>query len=65
MTEKSIETMELEAIEFLTKGIRRLNAANHDERSRELSVAITQVETGMMWLKKDIEIRNNYKGKTR
>ncbi len=42
-----------EVVEMLTKALIKLNAVNHDGRTRELSVSITEIETGLMWLNKD------------
>ncbi len=45
------------AIELMTEAFILLNSANHDARTRELSVAITDLETAMMWLNKDRTMR--------
>jgi hypothetical protein len=58
MDEKKIPELLTEAIELMTQAFRKLGAANHDERTRELSVAITELETAMMWLNKDRTMRH-------
>ena len=51
----------IDARELLVSAIRKLNALNHDERTRELSLAITNADQSLMWLEKDINSRS-FKG---
>jgi len=52
-----------EALEALLKGFALMVNVNNEERSRELSVAITELETSMMWLNKTRAIKG-YLNKT-
>lgn len=46
-----------QAYEFMLKAFSGMVLVNSEKRSRELSVAITEVETAMMWLNKDRAVR--------
>lgn len=51
--DKNNETLLQEAVNLVTEALVKLNSVNHDGRTRELSVAITEIEGGLMWLNKD------------
>jgi hypothetical protein len=57
MEDKKVPELLSEAVELMTQAFRKLSTANHDERTRELSVAITELETAMMWANKDRAVR--------
>jgi hypothetical protein len=52
-TEQQLE----KAIELMAEAFMLLSSANHDARTRELSVSIIQLEDSMMWLNKDRTMR--------
>lgn len=51
-------TIEAEAAGMLTNALKLLQGA---EKSRECSVAITQLETALMWLNKDRTVKGELK----
>ena len=54
---KDLKTQMAEALDYLVKGFALMVNINGESRSRELSVAITELETAMMWLNKDRAMR--------
>lgn len=62
MEDKKVPELLSEAVELMTQAFQKLNTANHDARTRELSVAITQLEDSIMWLNKDRTIRGILQG---
>lgn len=54
---KDLKAQMAEALDYLVKGFALMVNINGEARSRELSVAITELETAMMWLNKDRAVR--------
>lgn len=57
MEDKKVPELLQEAVDLMAQAFQKLNTANHDARTRELSVSITQLEDSIMWLNKDRTMR--------
>ncbi len=47
-----------ESFDYLHEALKRFHAMNHNVRSREMSLAITNLEQAIMWAVKDAKERN-------
>ena len=48
---------EAQALSLMHQALSELNTAKIARGSRELSIAATELETAMLWLKRDLELK--------